>query len=64
MSPERGGDGETNGGVGVNHRNWYAMVEDYTNRDITVASDRLPALVGLAGAMALRFKDKYLAGIW
>ncbi|KAI1124257.1 heterokaryon incompatibility protein-domain-containing protein [Nemania abortiva] len=46
------------------HMEWYAMIEDYTSRDITRDSDRLPALLGLRVALESKAEDKYLAGIW
>lgn len=44
-------------------RDWYELVEDYTLRSITAATDKLPALSGLAK----RHQEKgtqYLAGVW
>lgn len=49
---------------GVNHLDWYVMIEDYTRRGITAASDRLPALIGLVKAMTQCSKDDYMAGVW
>ncbi|KAI0112495.1 heterokaryon incompatibility protein-domain-containing protein [Nemania sp. FL0031] len=46
------------------HMEWYAMIEDYTSRDITRDSDRLPALLGLRVALESKAEDSYLAGIW
>ncbi|KAI0452402.1 heterokaryon incompatibility protein-domain-containing protein [Xylaria acuta] len=46
------------------HTEWYAMIEDYTSRDITKDSDRLPALLGLRVALEPEIDDAYLAGIW
>ncbi|KAI0468076.1 heterokaryon incompatibility protein-domain-containing protein [Xylaria cf. heliscus] len=46
------------------HTEWYAMIEDYTSRDITKDSDRLPALLGLRVALESQIDDIYLAGIW
>ncbi|TGJ81909.1 hypothetical protein E0Z10_g6844 [Xylaria hypoxylon] len=43
---------------------WHAMIEDYTNREITQDSDRLPALLGLRVALESEVDDSYLAGIW
>jgi hypothetical protein len=45
--------------------NWYNLVEEYSARRLTIPSDKLPALSGLAE----RFKeaathDEYVAGIW
>ncbi|KAH7068151.1 heterokaryon incompatibility protein-domain-containing protein [Paraphoma chrysanthemicola] len=43
---------------------WYNIVEEYTTRNLTYQSDKLPALSGIAK----RFQDltgyEYLAGIW
>ncbi|KAJ4854357.1 heterokaryon incompatibility protein (HET) domain-containing protein [Trichoderma breve] len=39
--------GRYEGDKDVNYVDWYKMVEDYTGRFITKASDRLPALSGL-----------------
>ncbi|KAI4864850.1 heterokaryon incompatibility protein-domain-containing protein [Hypoxylon rubiginosum] len=47
-----------------NYVDWYNMIEDYTGRDITKDSDRLPALFGLAKALEVQTGDKYLIGIW
>ncbi|KAH8165440.1 hypothetical protein CIB48_g2808 [Xylaria polymorpha] len=46
------------------HTEWYAMIGDYTSRDITKDSDRLPALLGLRVALESEIDDDYLAGIW
>ncbi|RWA13730.1 hypothetical protein EKO27_g1372 [Xylaria grammica] len=43
---------------------WYSMIENYTSRDITKDSDRLPALLGMRVALELEVDDIYLAGIW
>ena len=43
---------------------WYEMLEDYRMRDLTVATDALPALSGLAKQFATKTGDEYLAGIW
>ncbi|KAG4412003.1 hypothetical protein IFR04_014864 [Cadophora malorum] len=43
---------------------WYAIVEDYTSRQLTVASDRLPALAGIARLYAERTGQHYFAGLW
>lgn len=48
----------------INYRNWYEMVEKYMSCAITKGSDRLPALAGLATAVASSSGDEYLAGIW
>ncbi|ORX95502.1 heterokaryon incompatibility protein-domain-containing protein, partial [Clohesyomyces aquaticus] len=47
---------------------WYKVVEEYAHRKLTYASDKLPALSGLADKMlsltALFTSDRYLCGIW
>ncbi|KAI2467405.1 HET-domain-containing protein [Annulohypoxylon bovei var. microspora] len=42
---------------------WMAMVEQYTERQLTFESDRLPAMGGLARLAVLGRGDEYLAGI-
>ncbi len=62
----RGQDREPGGGRErvVSWADWYAMVEDYTARGITKQTDRLPALAGLAQAVARETGGGYLAGVW
>ncbi|KAF2768324.1 HET-domain-containing protein, partial [Teratosphaeria nubilosa] len=43
---------------------WYRTVEIYTACNITRATDRLPALAGLARRYAKLVQDTYLAGLW
>jgi hypothetical protein len=43
---------------------WPKLVEDFTKRDISYVSDRLPALSGLASFIGQHIEGKYLAGIW
>ncbi len=43
---------------------WYAAVRDYSGRQLTRKSDKLPALSGVAGAMHAYTQQWYLAGIW
>ncbi|KAF6830693.1 heterokaryon incompatibility protein [Colletotrichum plurivorum] len=49
---------------------WDRIVEYYTGRKLTVASDKLPALSGLANATRARLQKlwsgphRYLAGLW
>ncbi|KAF7545221.1 hypothetical protein G7Z17_g9342 [Cylindrodendrum hubeiense] len=44
---------------------WYQMVEDYTSRNITASTDKLPALTGLASAIADKISEgEYMAGLW
>lgn len=45
---------------------WHAIVTDYTRRDVSVETDKLPALAGLARLFHDRATgcDQYLAGLW
>lgn len=43
---------------------WYDIVEDYTERNITKDTDRLPALAGLAEQYKEVTGKEYLAGLW
>ncbi|SCO58630.1 related to tol protein [Fusarium fujikuroi] len=43
---------------------WYAFVIGYSLKDISVGSDRLPALSGVATLVSTRCQQKYIAGIW
>ena len=43
---------------------WFAIVKDYTSRNLSVQSDILPALSGLASAFQNLLRDQYCAGLW
>ena len=43
---------------------WRYLVESYTQRRLTVASDRLPALDGVAQKFRVAWSDEYFAGHW
>jgi hypothetical protein len=43
---------------------WYSIVTDYSRRHITRASDRLPALAGIASKLENHLNDTYLYGLW
>lgn len=45
-------------------KTWCDLVEQYTSRRLTVATDRLPAMSGLAAAVGNHLPSGYLAGIW
>ena len=45
-------------------RTWCDLVEQYTSRRLTVATDRLPAMSGLAAAIGNHLPSDYLAGVW
>ena len=52
----------------VSHRNllsqWIEMYEDYTRRQITYDSDRIPAFAGIAEEYQSLICKPYVAGIW
>jgi hypothetical protein len=48
----------------VSWRNWLIVIRDYTYRSLTVASDKLPALSGLAQSFAQKTGYTYMAGMW
>jgi len=43
---------------------WREMVQGYSKRNLSVASDKLPALSGLASEFAYLLNDQYIAGLW
>ncbi|KAN0094497.1 HET domain containing protein [Tylopilus felleus] len=43
---------------------WLAVIFTYTLRNISVPSDKLVALAGVAEQFHLVYKDQYLAGLW
>ncbi|KAK5405282.1 hypothetical protein LTR06_008977 [Exophiala xenobiotica] len=45
---------------------WHSLVRDYTRRQLTVASDKLPAIAGLAAYLKSRGSpdNAYIAGLW
>jgi hypothetical protein len=43
---------------------WYAMIDNYTTRNLTNPDDKLPALSGIASVMISRTGDRYVAGLW
>lgn len=43
---------------------WYQMITEYTRREITKETDRLPALAGLAQAWVQRYPEIYACGLW
>ncbi|KAK4682171.1 hypothetical protein QC764_113110 [Podospora pseudoanserina] len=71
----RPADREASGGCRYNWVDWYWMVQDFTARDITKATDRFPAVAGLAREVVrIRSKNdheamrempgEYMAGLW
>ncbi|KAM7206115.1 Heterokaryon incompatibility protein (HET) domain containing protein [Naviculisporaceae sp. PSN 640] len=43
---------------------WPHLVMDFTRRQLTHESDRMPALAGLAGWTEQQTDDQYMAGLW
>jgi hypothetical protein len=43
---------------------WQHIVEKYSTRDLTVPSDKLPAISGIASKIRQATHSEYLAGIW
>lgn len=48
----------------LTRRQWPAIVEDYSRRQLTKFSDKFPALGGLARLIQDESKDEYIAGMW
>jgi len=46
------------------HSRWQSVVEEYSRLLLTIPTDRLPALSGLAKRFAEANGDTYLAGLW
>ncbi|KAF4470972.1 hypothetical protein FALBO_2113 [Fusarium albosuccineum] len=56
---------ETNPQTSVYHDRWCRLVEKYTKCGLTVLSDKMVAIGGLAGYFQPRFQDdEYVAGLW
>ncbi|KAM0424952.1 hypothetical protein ACHAPT_009753 [Fusarium lateritium] len=43
---------------------YYSVVEHYSRRKLTVASDKLPAIAGIASNLGPALGGEYLAGLW
>jgi hypothetical protein len=43
---------------------WRTLVNSYTERSLTVQTDRLAAISGLASALRTHLNSSYLAGLW
>ncbi|KAL9638200.1 MAG: hypothetical protein Q9164_001708 [Protoblastenia rupestris] len=47
------------------YAHWIGLVDNYTSRNLTFVSDKLPALSGLASNVQTALpEDRYLAGLW
>ncbi|KAI0132588.1 heterokaryon incompatibility protein-domain-containing protein [Xylariales sp. AK1849] len=58
LAAEREGNGRSE------YETWYGMVQAYTQRDLTKALDKLPALSGIAHAYSRQHDSEYIAGLW
>jgi hypothetical protein len=60
--------GDTDGKIPGNKldllRSWQKLVGLYKERQLTYASDKLPAISGLANVFAKWLDDEYVAGLW
>lgn len=43
---------------------WYTLVEQFSSRRLTYATDRLPAISGIAKEFASLLADEYVCGLW
>lgn len=48
----------------LSHAPWCKLIESYTTRAITYATDRLPAVSALALRVSQQSGDEYIAGLW
>ncbi|KAI1826583.1 heterokaryon incompatibility protein-domain-containing protein [Xylaria intraflava] len=48
----------------LKYSDWYRLVSQYSARDITKDTDRLPALLGIASALKAVTGDDYVYGTW
>uniref|UniRef100_A0A0D2Y6V8 Heterokaryon incompatibility domain-containing protein n=1 Tax=Fusarium oxysporum (strain Fo5176) TaxID=660025 RepID=A0A0D2Y6V8_FUSOF len=46
------------------YQSWYSLLWIYGPRKLTKASDKLPAISGLASIFAQRLNDEYVVGLW
>ena len=46
------------------YQSWIRIVEEYSSKQLSYETDRLPALSGLAAIMEHRTGDEYSAGLW
>ncbi|KAL5356657.1 heterokaryon incompatibility protein-domain-containing protein [Aspergillus floccosus] len=46
------------------YKDWHEVVNEYTSRELTIPSDRLPAISGIAQVVQDITKSRYIAGVW
>ncbi|KAF2105749.1 heterokaryon incompatibility protein-domain-containing protein [Lophiotrema nucula] len=51
-------------GQGEPRRVWWDVIERYTRRNLTIPSDRILAISGIANRIGTYLNDRYLAGHW
>jgi hypothetical protein len=49
---------------GIVLRDWYKLVDLYSQRDLTYPSDVIPAIRGIARTIEDRFGHQFVAGLW
>jgi hypothetical protein len=45
-------------------REWPKVVEQFTHKQLTYSSDRLPAIAGIAGILHNQTAERYFGGLW
>ncbi|TQV94699.1 HET domain-containing protein [Cordyceps javanica] len=43
---------------------WHKLVENYSNRSLSLNSDKLPAISGIAEVVQQKTRSRYVAGLW
>ncbi|KAK6819491.1 HET-domain-containing protein [Apiospora arundinis] len=43
---------------------WYTLIESYSDRDLTVTTDTLPAVQGIASVLGSSLATSYVSGLW
>jgi hypothetical protein len=62
--PREGNDQPRPIRTSAQHRDWAALVENYSHRALSRSEDKLRALSGLAKLFSERYSDDYLTGSW
>lgn len=48
----------------LHNTNWYYLLEEYSRKQLTYQSDKLPALSAVAQEIHSMTNDSYIAGLW
>jgi hypothetical protein len=51
-------------GISKTHAAWWTFLQDYMSSELTVHSDRLPAIQGIAAMVAAQTGERYCSGFW